>query len=408
MTKTLVGSVGNVVSGDRFWGREAELQRLLEYIDEGAHLSIIAQRRIGKTSLMREAASRLSEDFIPLYIDLQASESSAGLVTELTIATAPHDGLWGKAKSVFSNLFSTATGCVDTISVADFEIKIKDGFSGDNWQDKGSQILNILASQEKRVVLFIDELPILISRMLNDYDSEGIKSVHTLLTWLRLQALKHKDKISMVFAGSIGLEPVLSRAKLSADINHLTPFELKPWTDPVALGCLEALAAHRKIELPKSAAQQMLDLLGCNIPYHVQLFFSKISEHCQEARALSCSPESIHEIFNARMLNSKGHSDLAHMEERLDKVFHKDELKLAMDILTQVAVIGFIEQAQVQTLCDRLQVTKVQRSKLLPELFTTLKHDGYLKKNTAGKYVFISNLSREWWRGKFGDFFETV
>ena len=52
----LVGVIGNYVEGDRFWGREMELDHLLELIDEGANVSIIAQRRIGKTSLMHEAA----------------------------------------------------------------------------------------------------------------------------------------------------------------------------------------------------------------------------------------------------------------------------------------------------------------------------------------------------------------
>ncbi len=45
---------GNWVEGGRFWGREADLEVFISRIDEGAHQLLTAQRRMGKTSLMRE------------------------------------------------------------------------------------------------------------------------------------------------------------------------------------------------------------------------------------------------------------------------------------------------------------------------------------------------------------------
>lgn len=50
---------GNWVQGDRFWGRETDLRLFEEGIDEGANFLLVAQRRMGKTSLMREVARRL-------------------------------------------------------------------------------------------------------------------------------------------------------------------------------------------------------------------------------------------------------------------------------------------------------------------------------------------------------------
>lgn len=235
--KTLVGVIGNYVVGDRFWGREKELSRLLELIDEGAHVSIIAQRRIGKTSLMRETGNHLPSDFIALHIDLQAAESAADVVTKLTAATEPHATLWARTKSVFANILKTTSENIEAISVHELEIQIRAGLSG-NWQEKGSQVLAALATQEKRVVLFIDELPILVVRMLEDSAHDGKAAVNALLSWLREQAINHQGRLSMIFAGSIGLEPVLSKAGLTANINHLTPFLLEPWADDVALDCL--------------------------------------------------------------------------------------------------------------------------------------------------------------------------
>ena len=406
--KTLVGVVGGYVVGDRFWGREKELARLLELIIEGAHVSIIAQRRIGKTSLMYEAGNHLPSDYIVLHLDLQAAESSADVVAKLTAATKPHASLWKKTKSVFANILTAAAENIESISCQELEIHIRAGLSGGNWQAKGSQVLAALAAQEKPVVLFIDELPILILRMLENTTYDGKAAAQALLTWLREQALRHQGRLSMVLAGSIGLEPVLSRAGLTANINHLTPFILEPWTDAVALGCLQALAAYRGITLPETAAQHMLELLGCNIPHHIQLFFAKVREYCQDTEQASCRPEVIDDIFKRRMLSIQGHAELAHMEERLQKVLQHDDLFLAMDLLTQAAVTGSIDRPQMHLLCDRYAITALESNRRLPELLRILEHDGYLKKNTQGKYVFVSNLLRQWWRARFEAFFETV
>ena len=59
MRNTLTRADGNWVVGSRFWDREAEVELLKHRIAEAAHTLIVAQRRIGKTSLMRETARQL-------------------------------------------------------------------------------------------------------------------------------------------------------------------------------------------------------------------------------------------------------------------------------------------------------------------------------------------------------------
>ena len=56
---TLKKAGGNWVDGENFFNREAELEALIERIREGRHTLLTAQRRMGKTSLIREG------DYIP-------------------------------------------------------------------------------------------------------------------------------------------------------------------------------------------------------------------------------------------------------------------------------------------------------------------------------------------------------
>lgn len=405
--RKLPGEVGNWVSGDRFWGREKEIARLLELLTDGANVSIIAQRRIGKTSLMREVGTRLPPDYLVLHVDLQHAKDAADMVVQLALATKPHAGLWAKTRTVFANILQTVRDSIESISAYELEIQLRAGLSGGTWQEKGSQMLAELAETGKPAVIFIDELPILVNRMLENPDS-GKAAVHTLLTWLRSQAIAHAGHIRMVFAGSIGLEPVLGRTGLTADINHLTPFLLDPWPAPVAMSCLLALAAHRDIDLPEEAARRMLELLGCNIPHHVQLFFVQVREHCLYAERTTCEPAEIDEIFARRMLSTKGHAELSHMVERLEMVLEKAELPLAMELLTQTAIAGSLSRQAIQTLCARNGLAREDMATRLPRLFEIFEHDGYLDKNQAGEYVFVSNLLRQWWRARFEAFFVTV
>ena len=58
MGKLKMGHSG-VVAGERFWDRQKEIALFIERIDEGANQLLVAQRRMGKTSLMKETGIRI-------------------------------------------------------------------------------------------------------------------------------------------------------------------------------------------------------------------------------------------------------------------------------------------------------------------------------------------------------------
>ena len=62
MKDRLKQAVGKVVTGEWFWDRETDLELLTNKIDEGANILLVAQRRIGKTSVLAELHERLKEE----------------------------------------------------------------------------------------------------------------------------------------------------------------------------------------------------------------------------------------------------------------------------------------------------------------------------------------------------------
>jgi len=401
-------SHGNWVDGpDRFWNRKFEISSFIEYLKEGANILLVAQRRIGKTSLMKEVSRRIAKDFICLYLDLQNSFKAEDFVVELSVAIYPFSSLWQKTKNVFSNVFNKAAEKVDSLQIDELRIKFRDGLVGANWEIKASQLLDILSKAEKPVVIFMDEVPILVNRILKDNDykitKERIKETDKFMSWLRSNSIKHQGKIHFVLTGSIGLEPILRQAGLSATINTFKPFNLKPWDEETTIGCLKALANQYGVSFKQGACEHITKKLACCIPHHVQMFFSHIYEYCKQGGNMICTIDIIDEVYKTRMLSSKGHAELSTFEERLKLMVGEDILPLAIDLLTEAAVVGHLTAEAAETYCHEYEFKGPKSREVLRMILEILEHDGYLKKDSK-KFVFVSKLLRDWWRArhKFG------
>ena len=233
-------STGRWVSGSDFFDREAELQVLKTRVCDGNHVLLTGQRRMGKTSIVRELGRQLEADgWIFLFTDVEG-------------ATCPEDAIAEIARSAhpvrtISERFATTmkrwlTESVEEISAADFSVKIRAGLDAGSWRRHGEQLLRACTEQDKPVLLVIDELPIFLKRMLRDDD--GARRVDEFLSWLRAELQRIGDRsLVLIVSGSIGLGPLVKRLGIPDRINHLDPFRLGPWDRDTSVKCFERLAA---------------------------------------------------------------------------------------------------------------------------------------------------------------------
>ena len=125
-------------------------------------------------------------------------------------------------------------------------MKLRAGIDDGNWQHKGDEVFAALAENDLPVVLAIDELPILVNRLLKGDDycitPERRQAVDEFLSWLRKNGQEHQRRVCLILSGSVGLEPILQQAGLSAHANIFSPFDLKPWDEETASACLAELA----------------------------------------------------------------------------------------------------------------------------------------------------------------------
>lgn len=413
--RTLVNKVGPWVCGNEFWDREAEVSRLIELLDARENILLVAPRRVGKTSLMRETLRQLDvrqRDY-GLFVDVQDCVSPEDVVVSISMATRPVQNLWAKILDVFRHTMEELTKRVESIGNDLIKIKLREGVLAD-WQAKGDRILDELAKADKPLILCLDELPVMLIRLLlADGDNVSPKTrqaAELFLSWLRKNAQMHQGRIRLVICGSIGLEPVARRFGLSGTIAHLRPFHLSPWTREVADGCLTALAENYGLVLQAGVRSAMLDELACYIPHHLQMFFGHVLDDCRSRKNLAPTTEDIVRVYSQYMLGARGHAELADYEERLRRVLGPELQPLALDLLTQAAVTGTLTAKDANILAMSAGLVPSQEKTAIRTVLDVLEHDGYLTRREGADeaFVFVSKLVRDWWRRRFGFGFKPV
>lgn len=407
----LIQAHGNWVSGeDRFWNRTAEIGLFAQYLDEGASMYLVAQRRIGKTSLMREVARRIGDRYICLHVDLQDAHSPLDFVAALSAATRPHKSLWGKTKEVFGNVLGLAADVIESLQIQEVQLKIREGLLQANWEAKGAQLLAVLAASEQPVVIFMDEVPIMVNRILKGSEQDDpaitadrIAATDKFMSWLRAQSIQHRGRIRFVVTGSIGFEPILRQAGLSATINNFRPFHLDPWPPETAIGCLRALAENYEVRFEQGAPERVVERLGSCIPHHVQMYFGHIHEMCTKRGDKTCSAEDVDRVYEERMLSTRGHAELSTFEERLKMMVGASTLPFVLDLLTETAAVGHLSSEAVAILRQDHGLAGREGADRTREVLEILQHDGYLQHGPYG-FTFVSTLLRDWWHRRFGAF----
>ena len=404
----------NWVDGERFFDREVELEILAERVREGTHTLLTAQRRMGKTSLVRELLRRLAARgrFVTVFVDLEDADTAADAVVEIGLRARRVSGAWRLIQSGFANALSGTAEKIDELGIGEVRVKLRAATNAGNWRARGDRIFAALASTGRPLVLAVDELPILINRMLRRGSDriapDGIQEADAFLSWLRLNAQEHRGKVCLIVSGSVGLEPVLRQAGLSAHANVFSPLELKPWDEATAMECLAALAQSYDLDLPTPVRREICRRLRCQVPHHVQQFFDHLDEDLRLAGRREATPDDAERVYVEAMLGIRGHADLDHYENRLKLVLGPEGYAMALDLLTEAAVAnGVLDDRAVQRHGELARMRDATDPVPIGDVLRILEHDGYVERLGDG-YRFVSGLLEDWWRARHGRHFVPV
>ena len=397
-------STGRWVSGDDFFDREPELRVLESRVRDRNHVLLSGQRRMGKTSVLRELGRRLEDqgwDF--LFTDVEGATCPEDVIADIAEAAHPIRPISSRfvaamGRWVKENVEEVGAG----ISAQELRVKIRAGLNAGTWRRHGERLIHECSAHDKPVLLVIDELPIFLKRLLREDDGEG--RVEEFLSWLRgtFQRLEGGSPV-LIVSGSIGLTPLVHRLGIPDRINHLDPFTLRPWSLETSVECFERLAESHGIPIDDGVANAVYEALGIGVPHHVQSFFARLRESAMMKKRDRVTVADVAEVYRTELLGPSGQNDLAHYATRLEEGLDDEtSYSIAMKILAEAATQGVFTANARRCLEGLYSVVIDDSSRRITETLDVLVHDGYLEAGRDG-HRFPSRLLKDWWSARFRD-----
>lgn len=383
----LSNKIGPPVEGDDFFGREKEIRQANRLLDRNHSLLLSAPRRIGKSSLAKRLIEeKKAQGWKCVYIDLEETTTEEGFL-RLVIEAFKKNGIWKQFAEGMSKGLASVLDRIEKVSVGpvDFNIGKKEE------QEDLYKNLKELIKHEEDTFIVVDELTLFLG-ILNKSDN-GAEKVAFILNWLRSLRQVSKTQVRWLFCGSVGLRNFTSAMNLGYTINDLTEFSLDELTREEAIGLLRGLCRSEDINMSEECISYTLDKLQWNIPYFIQVIFSKLAEDYGG----KITQENIDVAYDK--LCSENY--LSTWSERLAEYreYEVPARQILKSLSTQSS--GMERDSMLDILMTDQDVSmREQIDYTLSKVLEMLENDGYIiKKNTTR--AFRSPLLRDYWFSKF-------
>ena len=380
--------IGPPVEGEDFFGREKEIRKANKLLDSNHSLLLSAPRRIGKSSLAKRLiGEKQQQGWKCVYIDLEETTTEEGFL-RLVIESFKKNGIWKQLTEGMSKGVATLLDRIEKVTiggVVDFDIGKREE------QEDLYKNLKELIKHDEDTFIVVDELTLFLG-ILNKSEN-GAEKVAFILNWLRSLRQVSKTNVRWLFCGSVGLRNFTSAMNLGYTINDLMEFGLGELSREEAEGLLSGLCKSEDMEMGEELINYTLDKLHWNIPYFIQVIFSKLAEEYED----EVRKESIDIAYNK--LCSENY--LSTWSERLSEYreFEVPARQILKSLSTQPA--GMERDAMLNILMTGQDASKVEEiDYLLSKVLEMLENDGYILKMDSIR-AFRSPLLRDYWFNKF-------
>lgn len=379
--------IGPPVEGEDFFGREKEIRQANRFLDKNHSLLLSAPRRIGKSSLAKRLIEeKKAQGWKCVYIDLEETTTEEGFL-RLVIEAFKKNSIWKQFTGGMSKGLASVLDRIEKVSVGpvDFNIGKKEE------QEDLYKNLKELVKHEEDIFIVVDELTLFLG-ILNKSDN-GSEKVAFILNWLRSLRQVSKTQVRWLFCGSVGLRNFTSAMNLGYTINDLTECGLDELTREEAIGLLTGLCRSEGINMSEEHINYTLDKLQWNIPYFIQVIFSKLAEDYEG----EITQENIDVAYNK--LCSENY--LGTWSERLAEYreYEVPARQILKSLSTQSS--GMERDSMLDILMTDQDVSRKEKiDYTLSKVLEMLENDGYIIKKNSTR-AFRSPLLRDYWFSKF-------
>lgn len=389
--------LGNKADGEDFFDRETEREDLWRYL-EGNHIVLSGPRRLGKTSLLQRLAEEAADKgLLARLIDVEGLDTSEGFIGEIERAF-PDATVGGYLKA--------ASGRVSEwlVRLKKVDVKLPGGFGGGlelqampdtPWRESAIRLQQRLGTAP--VLILMDEFSVFLEKMLARDPGE----TERLLGWLRAWRQQSDLTCRFLFSGSIGLNALLARHRLSTRFNDCHDFRLGPFKKGAALAMLTSEAGRENWHVEEVDLEHLCARTGWLSPFYLNLLLATTIEAARDRLLETGSSERIlvrSDIDDAydRLLATR--SRFIHWHQRLGRDLTEPRLGFTLAILGAVAKAeDGLTRRQLQARLQRLERDPDKRAERLNDAMLLLEEDGYLH-DDGERIRFLSFLLRDYWK----------
>jgi uncharacterized protein len=368
---------GEVVPGEAFVDREAELDRVVADLGSGQKVFLISPRRYGKSSLIHQALNSLRKRGA-LTVELTVSSYSSYLafIEGYARAIASVESKWDRAR----------TWLMEAIASTRPEIRYEPKDSGLGRfsvafpQVTTSRELNRLANEvfalpgklavdrKRTVVVALDEF-----QSIDSFNGGGVE--HALRA-----AAQHQRQVGYVFAGS---EPSLMEKMISPR----RPFykagpvmRLQKISPPIFRDFIERRFTKTGIKPEQGLADAIVELAG-NLPYDVQRLAHETWDDVRARGGKTVTLEDLHETL-ARLLSEQ------------ETIFEALWQRLTLQQRATLRAVVLRGGREIHSADARSRHRLGVPSTIQKSLAALTNQDVLLKEGS--RYVVVDSLLREW------------
>jgi hypothetical protein len=379
---------GGQIDADAVVGREQLLEIMWETVERQS-LVLTAERRIGKTTVIKVMAQKPAGGWLPVFQDLERCHSASEFAMAVYREVHQFLGRTGKVTRRVKELFS-ALGGTEVGGVVRLPDKEKTP-----WKDVLTRSVEDLVheneSSERKLLFLWDEMPFMLASI---RDREGEQTAMEVLDLLRALRQAHSS-LRMVVTGSIGLHHVLSSLRdknyNNSPLNDMAAIDVPPLQEADATHLAELLIEGESLQSPdrKAVAIAIAREADC-FPFYLHHIVRAL-----KIRGLEATTGNVAQVVASQLVDAHDPWELLHYRERIP-VYYRDDHKTVLLILDELAMQ---ETSAVNDLLTMLKGASTfdDRERLL-RILSLLERDHYLKRNEDGRFRFRFPLIRRWWK----------
>jgi hypothetical protein len=390
------------VAPENVVGRDQLIARMWRTIDQDS-VVFTAERRIGKTTVMKKMEAEPPEGLIVLYADLEKVDTPVRFVETLLADLKKY--LTNRAN--FTHWFGDFVASIGGTEVGGI-IKIPQRDKKD-WQSVLEKSLSCACSNQsdRRLIFLWDEIPYMLQKI-NALERESGSNDHSALAILdSLRAMRNQNSnLRMIFTGSVGLHHVLADLRgnqfASQPANDMDKIDIGPLTLEHAAELARDLLVSEEIECSSQDAviEQLVLLTDC-VPFYIHRVVSKLA-----MLEGTVTPAAVESEVNKCLTDHSDPWEMEHFRDRL-KIYYRGTIQNANGVAVETASVAkFLlnnlanvasPQSIDQCYADLKSKLPIEDRDLVIELLKSLTHDHYLERDQDGRYSFRFPLVQRWW-----------